>query len=120
MPANSYLEREAMRPTVNTSRHDPAWSAIRTHAEAMDVAKHDAASLDALARDIEKIDHERGVVPRAAPLDLSKSVLDFPTLLCLKLPERTCYVPWLPAGGIVMIYGPRGVGKTMFTIPPAG
>src|SRR3989442_8826333 len=42
--------------------------------------------------------------------------MDFPTLLALTIPERTRHVPWLTEGGIVMVYGPRGVGKTFFTL----
>ena len=36
-------------------------------------------------------------------------------LMAMDLPERRTLLPWLPEGGLVMVYGPRGVGKTYFT-----
>ena len=29
----------------------------------------------------------------------------------MQIPERPRYLPWLPAAGNVMVFGPRGVGK---------
>ena len=37
-------------------------------------------------------------------------------LMALDLPERKKLTPWLIEGGLVMVYGPRGVGKTFFTL----
>ena len=37
-------------------------------------------------------------------------------LMELDLPERRRLLPWLPEGGLAMVFGPRGVGKTYFTI----
>ncbi len=37
-------------------------------------------------------------------------------LMALQLPERRRALPWLVEGGLVMVYGPRGVGKTYFTL----
>lgn len=34
----------------------------------------------------------------------------------MKLPERKRHLPWLPENSIVMIYGARGVGKTMLQL----
>ncbi len=50
------------------------------------------------------------------PTDLSVALVDYTTLLSLKIPERPCYLPWLPEGGNTMVYGPRGVGKTFFQL----
>lgn len=37
-------------------------------------------------------------------------------LMALKLPERKMITPWLREGGTVMVFGPRGVGKTYFIL----
>src|SRR5207245_10684467 len=97
------------------SKPDPALTAILQHGNAMGAAHKESASLEALAREIEKIDQGT----EAVPLDLSQAIMDFPTLLALTIPERTRHVPWLTEGGIVMVYGPRGVGKAFFTLGPA-
>ncbi len=39
-------------------------------------------------------------------------VIDFNALLQMDIPERARIFPWFPEGGLVMIYGPRGIGKT--------
>jgi|SRR6185503_3180325 len=51
-----------------------------------------------------------------SPIDLSKALVSYPDLLALEIPERPRYLPWLPEGGNVMVYGPRGVGKTFFQL----
>jgi putative DNA primase/helicase len=47
---------------------------------------------------------------------LQSALLDFGQLATLALPARQCHVPWLPEGGNIMVYGPRGVGKTFFQL----
>jgi putative DNA primase/helicase len=54
------------------------------------------------------------------PLDLSKALVSYADLLTLKLPERPAYLPWLMEGGNVMVFGPRGVGKTFFQLGLTG
>ena len=49
-------------------------------------------------------------------LDLSKALVSYADLLTLELSERPRYLPWLPAAGNVMVFGPRGVGKTFFQL----
>lgn len=49
-------------------------------------------------------------------VDLSAALVTYPDLLSLKIPERSCHLPWLPEGGNVMVYGPRGVGKTFLQL----
>jgi putative DNA primase/helicase len=49
-------------------------------------------------------------------IDLSPALVSFTAMLTLTLPERTRYLPWLPERGLAMVYGPRGVGKTQFTL----
>lgn len=49
-------------------------------------------------------------------LNLAAAVLDFPELCKAKIPERKMILPWLPEGGLAMIYAPRGLGKTFFGI----
>ena len=53
-----------------------------------------------------------GEAPREADV-FETAVVDYPELLSIKLPERKKYLPWLPEGGLAMIFGPRGLGKTM-------
>lgn len=48
--------------------------------------------------------------------DLSKALVNYRELLSLVIPERPCYLPWLPGGGNVMVFGPRGIGKTFFQL----
>ncbi|MEQ1844485.1 MAG: AAA family ATPase [Nitrospira sp.] len=50
------------------------------------------------------------------PSDLSTAMLSYSDLLSLEIPERPRYLSWLPEGGNVMAYGPRGVGKTFFQL----
>jgi len=49
-------------------------------------------------------------------MSLIPALLDFPTLQQLTLPPRTRHLAWLPEGGNVMVYGPRGIGKTFFQL----
>lgn len=49
-------------------------------------------------------------------LDLSKALVSYTDLLTMQLPERRRYLPWLPEAGNVMVFGPRGVGKTFFQL----
>lgn len=56
-----------------------------------------------------------GTTGKESP-DLSQALVSYPDLLALKIPERPRYLPWLPEGGNVMVYGPRGVGKTFFQL----
>lgn len=49
-------------------------------------------------------------------LNLSQALVSYTDLLTMELPERPRYLPWLPAAGNVMVFGPRGVGKTFFQL----
>jgi hypothetical protein len=44
---------------------------------------------------------------------LSASMVSFAGLMQMQMPERALYMDWLQERSIVMVYGPRGVGKTM-------
>lgn len=57
-----------------------------------------------------------GIQQSACPVDLSAALVSYTDLLSLQLSERPRYLPWLPEGGNVMVYGPRGVGKTFFQL----
>jgi putative DNA primase/helicase len=46
-------------------------------------------------------------------LDLSEAVVDYREMLSLELPERRRYLAWLAEKSIALIFGERGVGKTM-------
>jgi hypothetical protein len=49
--------------------------------------------------------------PPVAPL--AASLVSFTEMLALKLEPRKPYMDWLTERSLVMVYGPRGVGKTM-------
>lgn len=48
--------------------------------------------------------------------DLSLALLNYTDLMALHIPERPKHLPWLPEGGNVMVFGPRGVGKTFLQL----
>ena len=50
------------------------------------------------------------------PVDLSKALVSYTDLLALDLPKRPRYLPWLLERSTVMVYGPRGIGKTFFQL----
>ena len=47
---------------------------------------------------------------------LDACVVTFAELLNMDIPERSKIFVWLPEGGITMVYGGRGIGKTFFTL----
>ena len=51
---------------------------------------------------------------------LDACVVGFKELLTMDIPERAKVFDWLPEGGIAMVYGGRGIGKTFFTLSLAG
>ena len=51
---------------------------------------------------------------------LDACVVGFTELLKMEIPERAKMFPWLPEGGVIMVYGGRGIGKTFFTLSMAG
>lgn len=55
-----------------------------------------------------------GAKPHPHGIDLSPSLLSLPDMLALQLPPRARHLAWLQAGSNSMVYGFRGVGKTMF------
>lgn len=50
------------------------------------------------------------------PLDVERVTLEFSDFINLDVPERPRLISWLPAGGLIMVYGPRGIGKTFFVL----
>ncbi len=48
--------------------------------------------------------------------EISLPVLSVGGLMALDLPERARLLPFLPEGGLIMIFGPRGIGKTYFAL----
>lgn len=42
--------------------------------------------------------------------------MNYTDLMALQIPERPRHVPWLPEGGNVMVFGPRGIGKTFLQL----
>jgi hypothetical protein len=51
-----------------------------------------------------------------SPPNLSKALVSYADLLALDIPERTRYLPWLLERSNLMVYGPRGIGKTFFQL----
>jgi putative DNA primase/helicase len=47
------------------------------------------------------------------PAPLKASLVSFAELMQLQLPQRDAYMDWLAERSLNMMYGPRGVGKTM-------
>ena len=45
---------------------------------------------------------------------LDVCVIDYNQLLNMEVLQRVKLFPWLPEGGLSMVYGPRGLGKTFF------
>jgi putative DNA primase/helicase len=54
--------------------------------------------------------------PEQTQLTLRDALLDYAAMLALELPERPSLFPFLPEGGNVMAFGPRGVGKTFLNL----
>lgn len=77
------------------------------------------ADLDALVpmvaqlKDLTQSTPPNGELPSTG---LVSALLEYKELVTLELPERKRYVPWLPEGGNVMVYGHRGIGKTFFEL----
>lgn len=47
------------------------------------------------------------------PPRLAEAIVSYAELQTLQVPKREVYLDWLSERSLVMIYGPRGVGKTM-------
>lgn len=47
-------------------------------------------------------------------LDLRKALYSYDDLINAEIPERRLLLPWLPEGGLAMVFGQRGLGKTFF------
>lgn len=47
-------------------------------------------------------------------LDLQKALYSYDELINAEIPERRLLLPWLPEGGLAMVFGQRGLGKTFF------
>lgn len=47
---------------------------------------------------------------------LASALIEYRELLTLTLPDRQRYLPWLAEGSNVLVFGPRGVGKTWFEL----
>jgi hypothetical protein len=70
------------------------------------------ASLSARIVELSRI----GSATNEAGLTLRQALIDFPAMQTLSLPQRARHLAWLSDGGNVMVFGPRGVGKTMLQL----
>ena len=77
---------------------------------------HVHRGLDAVKEAIEAAMFDGEATSPQSPGELSTALVSYAELLSLNIPERPRYLPWLPEGGNVMAYGPRGVGKTFFQL----
>lgn len=68
---------------------------------------------DAITTAIQR--EEMRTMERGAP-DLSRALVSYTDLLALEIPERSRYLPWLLERSTVMVFGPRGIGKTFFQL----
>jgi hypothetical protein len=50
------------------------------------------------------------------PFILSRALISLTELRTMNLPQRKRHLAWLSEGSIVMMFGPRGVGKTMLQL----
>lgn len=55
-------------------------------------------------------------ISKPAQINFNSSVLSLDELLKMDIPERYRLLPWLPEGGLIMVYGTRGIGKTYLTL----
>lgn len=66
------------------------------------------------------LDLERAATSQLGPPDppssLDMAFVEYRDLLSLQLPERKVFLAWLREGSLVMMFGPRGVGKTMLQL----
>ena len=51
--------------------------------------------------------------PPTPPPTLAEAIVSYAELQALQMPKREVYLDWLSERSLVMVYGPRGVGKTM-------
>lgn len=92
--------RNHLIDTMHKIEHGAEWDALATM----------AAQLKDLTQPITP---PNGLPPS---LGLASALLEYAALVTLDLPTRKHYLPWLPEGGNVMAYGPRGIGKTFFEL----
>jgi hypothetical protein len=94
-------------------RHTPAglWGKIRLR-----YGKIGGNPFDLLAA-VDQLLQEQGHAATEAPTEetppLSAALISYAEFLDLHLPPRETYMAWLKAQSLNMLYGPRGVGKTM-------
>ena len=67
-----------------------------------------------------KQNNKTAAIPKKDRVPLDVCAINFTDLLTMDIPERAKLFDWLPEGGIIMVYGPRGIGKTFFTLSLAG
>ncbi len=57
-----------------------------------------------------------GVAPEESKPSIVDAMVSFEELLRLDMPERKQHLAWLKEGSLVMVFGPRGIGKTMLQL----
>jgi putative DNA primase/helicase len=83
---------------------------------------HSQDGLDAVKVAIFAAVEERGTMTNGSPMNstispaLSKALVNYTDLMALHIAERPRHLPWLPEGGNVMVFGPRGIGKTFLQL----
>jgi archaellum biogenesis ATPase FlaH len=88
--------------------YEPGWRAAGTHPQDLHQGRNGDTREPTARPQAEQATQE--------PLSFAPALVSFAELLTLDIPERKRYVEWLPERGIVMVYGPRGAGKTMLML----
>ncbi|MCF8081808.1 MAG: AAA family ATPase [Deltaproteobacteria bacterium] len=78
----------------------------------IDLSEDPSTILNELLAQAKEFAHEAGEYRPS----LETCVLDLPALQKMEIPERQKIFSWLCQGGLVMLYGPRGIGKTFFVL----
>ena len=59
---------------------------------------------------------ERVTIQQETAPDLGQALISYADLASLDLPQRKGHLPWLAEGCNVMVFGPRGIGKSMLQL----
>jgi putative DNA primase/helicase len=107
-----WLDTAALIVGAVLRRDDLKWYRWKAQAKErnVDVWGYEKA-VDAVLSRLEQARPDATTTATAQPL--SASLVSFEELLTLQVPPRATYLDWLTERSLNMVYGPRGVGKTM-------
>lgn len=105
----SKIREAAFRRDMLQAGDDLAKDARNFKLEVGDILEERIAGLNAIGEKEKAISDGR---PERKGLDAC--VIGFDQLVKMEIPERARLFSWLPEGGLSMVYGTRGLGKTFF------